>query len=185
MSRKLITVILALVLSPVLICGGLYIGEWIATERAYQQWLAENPLRVDFSTFQTQEEVRNGLLEMLPVGTSEEVLREFYLENEVQGQMNFLSQDRLPTTPWKPSGNSCEEFCNWYLYQGAGPGPEFCQSDRQFSCSDMRLDVYIFAGRGHGVRRAVSGTWVIFFLVDSETHALLDIQVRYYGSWTL
>ena len=181
MSRKLITVILALVLAPVLICGGLYIGEWIATERAYQQWLAENPLRVDFSTFQTQEEVRNGLLEMLPVGTSEEVLRTFHLENTVQGRMGFLNQNEFPITPWKPSGSSCQRFCKESLYLGAGPGPEFCQSDRQFRCSDMRLDVYIFAGRGHYLRRVVSGTWVIFFLVDSEIHALLDIQVRYYG----
>jgi len=153
MSNRLVLILLAF---PLLICGLCYVGEWAYTDIRYQRWLSENKLRVDFSAFQSREEVRKALLKKLPVATPKEDLMAFRCENGMQHGVWLKTTD-------SERGYTIAECL------------EFCKS-----CNRMiRVNVGK-TNRGHFLRRLLAGDWIIFLELDPDTHTLIDIQVKGY-----
>ena len=159
MKKKLIILLTILLLTPITICMGIFIYDWIQAEIAYFHWLNQNLLRMDFTPYEHRHNVREALLQRFPVGTSEEELKAFFLANRTQ----------LPHTNgnWQPDDISCA-IC----------APSY--SIEPVSGYGVVLQVYS-TDRGHIFNRALGGYWVIFFELDRETSTLKDIQVGGYG----
>jgi hypothetical protein len=54
-------------------------GEWIYSEIQFQVWLSQDERRFDFSGYDTPEELKEALLQKLPIGSSEEEIQAFRL----------------------------------------------------------------------------------------------------------
>lgn len=157
MKKKLIILLTVLSLTPLAICMGVFIYDWIQAEITYSHWLNQDPLRMDFTPYEYTHNVRETLLQRYPVGTSEEALKAFFLANRTQ--LSDTNGD------WHP--DDITSGC--FLYK--------------LPCNyGAVLQVYS-TDRGHMFNRALGGYWVIFFELDQETHTLKDIQVGGYGFW--
>ncbi len=55
------------------------ISEWVYSEIKFQIWLRQDESRLDFSTYDTPEELRQDILAILPLGNSEEAVQAFVM----------------------------------------------------------------------------------------------------------
>lgn len=69
----------------ILLCSGLMLGEWAYTEITFQEWMRQDEHRIDFSIYDSEEQLRDALLTKLPIGSSEEELKAFHLANREEG----------------------------------------------------------------------------------------------------
>ena len=53
------------------------VSEWVYSEIKFQGWLRQDEDRLDFSTYDDPEELRQDILARLPLGSSEEELQAF------------------------------------------------------------------------------------------------------------
>jgi len=147
---------------PPLFCSGLsllgFTVDWINRENYYQHWLDQDGLRVDFSAYETKDDVRQALLSSLPVGTSEEELIEFYYANTLS---------RIHKSAWKP--DNIESFCRSRKFLG-------------FDCKyGVIFRVNVTEGGHIFQRNLFNNQYVIVFELDPETHNLKDINVMFRG----
>jgi hypothetical protein len=57
------------------------IVEWVYSEIKFQVWLSQDEKRIDFSTYDNAEELRQDILAILPLGSSEEEVQAFRIAN--------------------------------------------------------------------------------------------------------
>lgn|GEM_PF-6762106 len=88
-----VIVIVGILICPVTLCTGLYLGDWVSHERTLQRWLDEDKRRVDlfqlYATYPSGEQLREILLRKLPPGSSEEEVKAFYLANAERDQKDW------------------------------------------------------------------------------------------------
>lgn len=85
--------IVGILICPIMLCIGLYLGEWVSHERTLQRWLNEDNRRVDlfqlYSTYRSGEHLKEILLRKLPPGSPEEEVKAFYLANAERDQEDW------------------------------------------------------------------------------------------------
>ena len=69
------------ILTIILCCLTTLVGEWVYSEARFQLWLNQDERRLDYSSYDTPEELRNALLTKLPPGSSEEQVQAFLIVN--------------------------------------------------------------------------------------------------------
>ncbi|MBI1881930.1 MAG: hypothetical protein HYR94_27460 [Chloroflexi bacterium] len=93
MKRTLIGIIVAIPLT----CIGLFLADWVYTEITFQMWLSQDQRHVDFSLY-SDKQLREILLAKLPIGSSEEEVKAFYLANSKYGLVGL--------NEWEPREDS-------------------------------------------------------------------------------
>ena len=68
-------------ISAIVICFCLFLMEWMYTEISFQIWIRQDEQRIDFTIYDSEEQLRDSLLIRLPIGSSEEKTKSFHLAN--------------------------------------------------------------------------------------------------------
>ena len=68
-----------------LLCTGVYLIEWVYTEVSMQRLLAQDSKLIDIDRYNTETQVRVAILEKIPIGSSEDEIKQFYFANREQG----------------------------------------------------------------------------------------------------
>jgi hypothetical protein len=77
--RILGILIIPIVVIPIVV---ILVCEWVYSEIKFQIWLRQDERRLDFSVYDSPEEVRDDILTILPLGSSEEEVQAFRMAHE-------------------------------------------------------------------------------------------------------
>jgi len=129
-------------------CILLFVGEWLYTELVYTSWLRQDSRRIDTSIYTTEAQLRTAILNIVPIGSSEEDVKSFFFTNT-----SYPTRAKLVTS-WEPLERENSNRVTLVVWQ---------------------------TNRGHIIRRATQGQWLINFYIDIKDANLKDVKVEFYG----
>ncbi len=74
---RLFNILLRILGSLIIFIVVVLVSEWVYSEIKFQIWLRQDERRLDFSTYDNPEELRQDILARLPLGSSEEEVQAF------------------------------------------------------------------------------------------------------------